>query len=680
VILIPDSEERSMIHVLYVDDEPDLLVLGKIFLEKPGAMTVETATSAREALEMLERYPYDAVVSDFQMSEMNGISLLKHIRAESGDLPFILFTGKGREEVVIEALNHGADFYLQKGGDPQAQFTELHHKIVLAVRQRESDEKILFFSRIYAILSGVNAAILRIQSRDDLFREICSIAVGQGKFSKAWIGMIDTGKDLLSPVACSGFENEPLSPIRLSNGDIPFGERASVSAAAEKKRVIQDDLQQENAALPVRTTTPAREYHSTAAFPLWLHNEVIGTLQLYAFEPHFFGADEIRMIEEVCSDISYALEKLASDEQKKKAEQALIESEEKFRILVEESLVGVYIIQGDRFLHVNPRFADVVGYSREEIINNLRVQDLIAPESRKMVTDNLRMRTNGDLKSLHYAFKGRRKDGTEIEVEVAGTRTMYQGRPIIIGTVMNINERRKADLRLLQANRKLSLLNDLTRHDIANRLTVLRGRLKIIRKEFNEPALLQQISKIDDAGRDIYNYLETARIYQEIGMHAPLWQNVQEMITGELDMIEAASLNVTLMVAGLEIYADPLCNRIFANLIDNTLRHGGHATELRVSFRKCNSGVLITWEDNGIGIPADLKERVFEQGFGSNTGLGLFLCREIFSSTGISMRETGVPGCGVRFEITVPGSASRISGEAPGIAGDHPAERMNSRS
>jgi PAS domain S-box-containing protein len=669
-----------MIHVLYVDDEPDLLVLGKIFLEKPGAMTVDTATSALRGLEMLEQYPYDAVVSDFQMPEMSGITFLKRIRAESGNLPFILFTGKGREEVVIDALNNGADFYLQKGGDPKSQFIELHHKIIQAVRQRESDEKILFFNRIYAILNGVNSAILRIQPRNELLQEICSIIVEQGLFSKAWIGMIDTGKDLLSPVASCGFGNTPLSPVRLSDGNIPFGERASASAAVEKKSVIQNDIHQESTALQLPGHSRPREYHSTAAFPLWLHNELIGTLQLYAFEPHFFGEAEVRMLDEVCSDISYALWKIASDEQKRKAEQALLESEEKFRILVEESLVGVYIIRGDRFLHVNPRFAEVTGYSRDEIINDLMVQDLVSPESREIVAGNLRRRLSGDKKTLHYAFKCRCKDGTDIEVEVTGTRTLYQGQPIVIGTVMNVDERRKADNNLIQANRKLMILNDLTRHDIANRLTALRGRLKIIRKQFNDPALLQQISKVDDAGSDIYHYLESARIYQEIGMHDPFWQNVQDMITKELNPEETPSLNMILMVTGLEIYASPLCNRIFANLVDNTVRHGDHATEIRVSYQKSNGGVIIIWEDNGIGIPSDLKERVFEQGFGSNSGLGLFLCREIFLSTGITMRETGLPGNGVRFEIAVPESTCRIAGETPGMTGEHLPERSNTKS
>ncbi|MDD1693764.1 MAG: response regulator [Methanoregula sp.] len=478
-----------MIHVLYVDDEPDLLELGKLFLEQSGTMAVETATSARQALEMLEHFPYDAVVSDFQMPEMDGISFLKCIRSRSSDLPFILFTGKGREEVVIEALNNGADFYLQKGGDSKSQFIELHHKIIQSVKSRESEEK--------------------------------------------------------------------------------------------------------------------------------------------------------------------------------------------FRILVEESLVGVYIIQGDRFLHVNPRFAGIFGYSQNEIITSIRVQDLVSDEDRAMVTGNLRKRFSGDVKSLHYRFKGRRNDGGVIDVEVTGTRTLFHGQPIVVGTLVDVNDHHLAGKNLILANRKLSLLNNLTRHDIANRLTVLRGRLKIVRNQYKDPGLQEHLKKIDDAGGEIYHYLETARIYQEIGSEIPQWQNVQEIITRELDRLAISSLHATVMVAGLEIHADPLCNRVFTNLIDNTIRHGIHATEIRVSFRRSDYGVTIFWEDNGIGIPADLKEKIFEQGFGSNTGIGLYLCREILSDTGITIRENGIPGKGARFEITIPEHAWQISGNSLGRVRNPQMEQLN---
>jgi CheY-like chemotaxis protein len=118
-----------MYSVLYVDDERDILELGKLFLEQYPDFRVDIHVSAKEALASPQFTSYDAIVSDYQMPEMDGIEFLKTVRQKYGDLPFILFTGRGREEIVIQAINNGVDFYLQKGGDVKAQFAELSHKI-----------------------------------------------------------------------------------------------------------------------------------------------------------------------------------------------------------------------------------------------------------------------------------------------------------------------------------------------------------------------------------------------------------------------------------------------------------------------------------------------------------------------------------------------------------------------
>ncbi|HOT93816.1 MAG TPA: response regulator [Methanoregulaceae archaeon] len=130
-----------MIHALYVDDDPVLLDICRRFLERTGEFTVETAGSGKEALARLEGGGVDVVVSDYQMPGMNGIELLSAIRRNSA-IPFILFTGRGREEVVIEALNRGVDFYLQKGGDPRVQFAELASKCRQAVAHRSAERAV----------------------------------------------------------------------------------------------------------------------------------------------------------------------------------------------------------------------------------------------------------------------------------------------------------------------------------------------------------------------------------------------------------------------------------------------------------------------------------------------------------------------------------------------------------
>ncbi|HOJ96555.1 MAG TPA: response regulator [Methanospirillum sp.] len=131
-----------MTRVLYVDDDPLLLDVGRLYIQKLSDFTVDIAESATDALIRLGQISYDAIISDYQMSVMDGLSFLRHLRQNRNNIPFILFTSKGREEVVIEALNNGAGYYLQKGGQPKAQFTELIHKVRLAIEKRQSEKQL----------------------------------------------------------------------------------------------------------------------------------------------------------------------------------------------------------------------------------------------------------------------------------------------------------------------------------------------------------------------------------------------------------------------------------------------------------------------------------------------------------------------------------------------------------
>lgn len=128
-----------MIRVLYVDDEKSLLDLTKTFLELSGVLQVDTSISVKDAEVKALRTGYDAIIADYQMPEMNGIEFLKRLRSRNCTTPFILFTGRGREEVVIEAMNSGVDSYIQKGGKPQAQFAELEHRVKEAVRRSRAE-------------------------------------------------------------------------------------------------------------------------------------------------------------------------------------------------------------------------------------------------------------------------------------------------------------------------------------------------------------------------------------------------------------------------------------------------------------------------------------------------------------------------------------------------------------
>ncbi len=136
------SPQDTPYRVLYIDDEAILLKITVIYLENIAGLTVDGAESAVKGLEMLKRQDYDAIISDYEMPGKNGIELLKELRDAGNDIPFIIFTGRGREEVAIAALNAGADFYLQKGGEPEAQFTELINAVTQAVQRRRTEKKL----------------------------------------------------------------------------------------------------------------------------------------------------------------------------------------------------------------------------------------------------------------------------------------------------------------------------------------------------------------------------------------------------------------------------------------------------------------------------------------------------------------------------------------------------------
>ncbi len=128
-----------MIKVLHVDDEPSFLELVSFFLTREGDFEVVTSVTAQDALQKLNEHRFDAVVADYSLPGINGIDLLKILRSQGNDIPFILLTGKGREEVAAEALGSGADLYLQKGTNPNLQFTTLAHVIRQSVRRRRSE-------------------------------------------------------------------------------------------------------------------------------------------------------------------------------------------------------------------------------------------------------------------------------------------------------------------------------------------------------------------------------------------------------------------------------------------------------------------------------------------------------------------------------------------------------------
>ena len=159
-----------MIDILCVDDDPDFLEITKRMVERSGAISIDTASSAENALAMMEHRAYDVIVSDYQMPRTDGIEFLKTLRTSGNTTPFIIFTGRGREEIVIRAYDSGADFYVQKGGDLKAQFRELEHKIVQAVRIHEAESAFRESEERYrSVVENASEGIVVVQDERILY-------------------------------------------------------------------------------------------------------------------------------------------------------------------------------------------------------------------------------------------------------------------------------------------------------------------------------------------------------------------------------------------------------------------------------------------------------------------------------------------------------------------------------
>jgi signal transduction histidine kinase len=210
------------------------------------------------------------------------------------------------------------------------------------------------------------------------------------------------------------------------------------------------------------------------------------------------------------------------------------------------------------------------------------------------------------------------------------------------------------------ANKKLNILSSITRHDILNQLTVLLGYLEISQETCTDPALLEFMKKEQEAAYTIRREIEFTKDYQDIGVRAPVWHNLIALFQKMQSTFHSETVILQSALAQIEIYADPLFPRICENLIDNSIRHGEHVTSILFSSEQTGNQLTLIYQDDGVGVPDQEKENIFSRGFGKHTGMGLFLSQEILAITELSMRETGVTGKGVRFEIIIPEGSFRI--------------------
>ncbi|MCK9579784.1 MAG: PAS domain S-box protein [Methanoregula sp.] len=312
-----------------------------------------------------------------------------------------------------------------------------------------------------------------------------------------------------------------------------------------------------------------------------------------------------------------------------------------------------------RYVKLNDRFCRFTRHTREELLGKTDFDIFRQNEAEIFRKQDDEVFTTGQEKENEANYTD--SHGNTYTIITKATRYVNaDGDEFIVGIMRDITERKKTELALQQALKKLGMLSSITRHDILNQIMGLRTYLELIMERETDPDILRYLRKGDIAADAIRSQIEFTRIYENLGVTTPRWYDVAAMFRSALSQFPLTGIAVDVRVSGLYAYADPLIEKVFYNLIENTLRHGGTVTSIMLSSEETQNGVVVTYRDNGVGIAAEDKPKLFCKGFGKHTGLGLFLSREILSITGITITENGEPGKGVRFEIMIPAGGSRI--------------------
>lgn len=267
-----------------------------------------------------------------------------------------------------------------------------------------------------------------------------------------------------------------------------------------------------------------------------------------------------------------------------------------------------------------------------------------------------------DITERKLAEKVIQKARDELEDRVRErTNELTRANEILMAEIL---ERKRFEAAIQLANRKLSTLSSITRHDILNQITAIVMYISLSEEINKDPQVHEHLQKIEKITHLIQRQIQFTRDYQNIGSNAPSWQGGSVVVNQVLKEISPQDIRIEMDLDNLEIYADRLLGKVFLNLIDNSARHGVHVTFIRISYRRSEDELVLMYEDNGVGIPEAAKEKIFKREFYRNTGYGLFLSQEILSIVGATIRETGVPGTGARFEIRFPKGMFRVPGDA----------------
>jgi len=721
---------REKIRVLLVDNDVPFLVVAQHCLEEQGPFQVDPASSAEEALEKLRDSEYDVVVADYHMPEKNGLVLLRELRQEGIDVPFILFTCAVKEESVIEALNSGVEQYIVKEGNAEATYEELKHAILRAVKRQRTEKRLQeaenFLRQIteniqdILVLTDENLAItyasssfkgiLGYKPNETVGKTLCQfihpddfamtlealkeaftshsggqleirckradgsyvLVEGMGKIltdeNSQVTGAVITFRDFTehrkmerrlqeSEEKYRKLFEEAIDAIFIADAEtgviIDCNRAATKLVGRDKSEIIgmhQRSLHPEETLGQLSATF---EKHLAKKEGQVIETKIItkdGKIKDVAIKANLFEVNGKKLLRGLFRDIT---------ESKKISEKAHFQA----RLL---NAVGQAIIATDtkgNIIYWNYAAEQLYGWSEKDVLGR-NVVDVTPAETSKEQAKKIldRLIAGG---SWSGEFVAKRRDGTLFSAIVTDTPITNDKGEImgIIGVSTDITEQKwmqevlsDAVEKVVELNEKLQVVGSLSRHDIRNKLAAVNGRIFLLKKRLkgNDEVSLQ-LKEMELAAQQILHILEFERIYEQVGLEALEYVDVEKQLTEAISLF--SDLNGAELVNechGLTVLADSLLRQLFYNLIDNSLKYGEKISKIRVYYEKEENQLKLTYEDNGAGIPKEIKRNLFKEGFGKGTGYGLYLIKRICDAYGWTVEETGKLGQGVQFTMIIP--------------------------
>lgn len=408
----------------------------------------------------------------------------------------------------------------------------------------------------------------------------------------------------------------------------------------------------------------------------------VGALCVADTRPHAWDAGTVDALRDLAALAVTEIEWRHTQAQHERVTTALRTAEELFRVLVEQSLVGLYVVQDDHYTYVNPRFRQIFGLPPDYLEERHHYLDVVDEADHVLVRENVRRRIAGEVGAVHYRLRGRRTDGELIHFEVHGLRTELHGAPALIGVGIDVTERVRAEQEREQAILARDRFYAMMSHELRTPVSAVMLYNDLLLSGVYDPLSDAQRDAVDRSQKSARHLLDLINDLLDLSKleSGRLETRVEEVEAAELvdgvvsglaplALEHGCNLTVRMEARPLPMVGDARrVRQILLNLLSNAVKFG-HGAPVEVRCAPAEGGITVEVTDHGPGIPAADLERIFDDFVqlgepGVGTGLGLPIARRLAELQGGTLRAESAPGTGSTFRLFLPSAAP--DGPPPG--------------